>query len=71
MWFQGNKDRGTERVILTTSHYDTESEILIKAGKKGYTITSIPVKTIYNGTDSDINKFTDTLRFFSLIWRTL
>lgn len=58
-------------VCLETSHYDTESEILIKSGKAGCRIASIPIKTIYNGSPSHINKFKDTLRFFRLVIKTL
>lgn len=58
-------------IVLETSHYDTESELLIKAGRAGYNISSIPVKTIYNGSQSHINKFIDTIRFISLLWKAL
>ncbi|MEK7803020.1 MAG: glycosyltransferase family 2 protein, partial [Deltaproteobacteria bacterium] len=50
-----------KNVTLETSHYDTESELIMKAGKAGYNISSIPVKTIYNGSESHINKFLDTV----------
>lgn len=69
--FKAIRTEVLKTITLTTFHYDTESEVLIKAGRKGYTISSIPVKTIYNGINSDINKFTDTLRFFHLVWRSL
>jgi len=60
-----------KNVTLETSHYDTESELIMKAGRAGYNISSIPVKTIYNGSDSHINKFLDTVRFIRLLWKTL
>lgn len=58
-------------IVLETSHYDTESELLIKAGRTGYNISSIPVKTIYNDSKSHINKFTDTIRFVNLLWKAI
>lgn len=58
-------------ISLETSHYDTESELLMKAGRVGYSIASIPIKTIYNGAPSHINKFIDTMRFIKLIWKML
>lgn len=58
-----------KKVVLRTSHYDTESELLIKAARFGFRITSIPVTTIYNGSKSKINKFNDTLRFVRLMLR--
>lgn len=36
-----------ESIPLWTSRYDTESEILIKAGMRGMKITCVPIKTIY------------------------
>ncbi len=63
------KRKVLENVQLTTSHYDTESEILLKAGKKGFKIKSVPVKTVYLSQQSGINPFLDTLRFIRLIWK--
>jgi len=54
---------------LSTTKYETESEILIKAGRLGYKIESVPVKTIYCGQKSKINPFIDTLRFLRLLTR--
>lgn len=69
--FRAINARVLKGLSLQTSHYDTESELLIKSGKAGYRISSIPIKTIYNGAPSNINKFTDTLRFLRLLWKTL
>lgn len=55
------------RIDFSTSKYETESEILIKAARLGFRIESIPVKTIYSGQLSRINPFVDTIRFFRLI----
>jgi glycosyltransferase involved in cell wall biosynthesis len=51
------------RIDLSTSKYETESEVLIKAGHLGFKIESIPVKTIYSGQKSQIDPFIDSLRF--------
>jgi glycosyltransferase involved in cell wall biosynthesis len=51
------------RIDLSTSKYETESEVLIKAAHLGFKIESIPVKTIYSGEKSQINPLVDTLRF--------
>ena len=57
-------------VRLDSSHFDLESEILIKACRKGARISQVQIRTIYFGTDdSKINPFTDTVRFFQLLWR--
>lgn len=56
------------KVVLKTSHFETESELLMKAAKEGFRISSIPIATIYNGSKSSINKVTDTARFLRLLW---
>jgi glycosyltransferase involved in cell wall biosynthesis len=56
-----------EKARLTTTNYETESEILIKASRKGFKITEIPIKTIYRNQASNINAFIDTLRFIRLV----
>jgi len=58
-----------EKLKLSTSKYETESEILIQASRLGFKIESIPVKTIYSGQKSRINPFVDTLRFLRFIIR--
>ncbi len=56
-----------KKISLKTIHYDQESEILIEAGRAGYKIGSVDVKTIYGKGKSTIHPFTDTLRFLKLI----
>ena len=67
--FRAIRCKVLETIMLRTTHYDTESELIIKAGRAGFRMTSIPVITIYNGSKSSINKFTDTLRFIRLMSR--
>lgn len=69
--FRAINSRVLKNIILETSHYDTESELIIKAGRAGYKIKSIPIKTIYNDSQSHINKFLDTVRFIRLVYNTL
>jgi glycosyltransferase involved in cell wall biosynthesis len=61
--------RVLESVKLCTRHYDTESEFLFEAARKGFKIHSVPVSTIYRGEMSYIQALADTRRFISLIWR--
>ena len=58
-----------EKFKLSTSKYETESEILIQASRLGFKIESVPVRTIYSGQKSQINPFVDTLRFLRFIIR--
>ena len=56
-----------QKITLSTSKYETESEILIKAARLGFKIEFVPIKTIYSGQKSQINPFVDTLRFLRFI----
>ena len=56
---------------LRTSHYETESEILMQAGRKGYRIDSVPISSIYGEEKSAIRPMRDTLRFILLVMRNL
>jgi glycosyltransferase involved in cell wall biosynthesis len=60
-----------KKVKLKAKKYDLESEILIKAGRKGFKIDAVPIKTIYPGGKSFINPLIDTGRFIKLMWRSL
>lgn len=61
------KSEVLQKIILSTSKYETESEILIQAARLGFKIESVPVRTIYSGQKSRINPFVDTLRFLRFI----
>jgi glycosyltransferase involved in cell wall biosynthesis len=57
-------------VTLESLRYDMESEILIRAARRGFSIASVPVSTIYHDEESSIHPFVDTLRFIRLVWRS-
>ena len=56
-------------ITLESRRYDMESEILIRAARRGFSVASVPVSTIYHDEESSINPFVDTLRFIRLVWR--
>lgn len=56
---------------LVTTRYDTESELLIRAARRGYRISSVAIESIYTGTVSHINPLIDTLRFIRLVVRSV
>ncbi len=58
-------------VLLSSSAFEIESEVLIKASKKKYRIASVPVRTIYGDEVSKINPFFDTARFIIYIVREM
>jgi len=55
---------------LTTSRYEIESEMIIRAGRAGGRIASVPVQTIYGDERSFINPFVDTGRFLRMVARS-
>ena len=57
---------------LSTARFETETEMLIQAGRAGHKIVSVPIRTIYEpGRTSRIRPWRDTVRFFKLVWRNL
>jgi glycosyltransferase involved in cell wall biosynthesis len=58
-------------VRLVSRHYEIESEVLIKAARRGCRITSVACRTIYGGEKSHIHPFRDTLRSIRLSLRCL
>jgi len=54
---------------FASSDYEIETEVLMRAVKKGFPVFSVPIKTIYSDEQSKINPFVDTLRFFRYIVR--
>ena len=56
---------------LTSSDFQIETEVLIKANKKGYKIYSVAIKTIYRDEDSKINPLVDTFRFIIYITKEI
>ena len=57
-------------IELVSEKYDTESEILIRAARKGYRISSVDIESIYHDEKSHINPVIDTLRFIRLIFKS-
>lgn len=53
---------------LSTVRFETETEMLIQAGRAGHKIVSVPIRTIYvAGRNSHIQPCRDTVRFFRLV----
>ena len=60
-----------EAVDYENNRYDAESEILVRASRKGFVITEVPIQTIYRDECSKIHVFWDTLRFVRFFFRHL
>lgn len=65
------KKEALQKIKLSTSKYETESEILIKAARQGFKIESVPIKSVYINAVSRINPFLDTLRFIRFLFTQL
>ncbi len=56
---------------LVTTRYDTESEVLIRAARRGYRTAAVAIESIYTGAVSHINPVVDTFRFVRLVARSM
>jgi glycosyltransferase involved in cell wall biosynthesis len=53
---------------FSTARFETETEMLIQAGRAGHKIASVPIRTIYEtGRTSRVHPWRDTVRFFRLV----
>jgi len=56
---------------FVTTRYDTESELLIRAARRGYSTAAVAITSIYTGAVSHISPIVDTLRFVRLVSRSM
>lgn len=56
--------RALKNISLNCDDFEIETEMLMKAAKRGYRICCVPIKTIYQDEESKINPLKDTVRFF-------
>lgn len=61
-----------KNIELRTRNFETEPELILKACWLNYQVKNVPISTIYHEDSvSQVNKFTDTLKFFRLIAKSL
>jgi glycosyltransferase involved in cell wall biosynthesis len=60
-----------QEVELDCSHYDLETEVIIKAARQGLRIGSCPIRTIYGDEVSRFKNLKDSIRFLQVILRSL
>jgi len=63
------KRQALEKIKLSATKYETESELLIRGARSGFRIESVSIKTIYGSQKSRINPLWDTLRFIGFIMK--
>ncbi len=59
------------RLSLQTTRFEIESEMILDAARTGARISSIPVRSVYEGGSSHIRPVRDTIRFFSFLFSYL
>jgi glycosyltransferase involved in cell wall biosynthesis len=58
-------------ISLKSNDFEIETEVLMKAAKKGYRIYSVDIKTIYGNEKSQISPFKDTVRFIVYFFKEI
>jgi glycosyltransferase involved in cell wall biosynthesis len=58
-----------ERVRLDAAGYEAETEFLMKAARRGFTIEFVPVQTIYGAEKSHMTHWATTVNFIKVISR--
>lgn len=56
-------------LFLPSENYDYETEMLLIASRRGFTVASVPVSTVYGEEKSKIHPVRDTIRFYRLMAR--
>jgi glycosyltransferase involved in cell wall biosynthesis len=54
-------------VTITCTRFTMESEVIIKAARRGFPVRSVPVQTLYLGGRSHISHLTDSLRWIRAV----
>jgi len=66
------KSDALRKIKLRTRNFDTEPEIIMRAGWNNMKILNVPIKTIYHDDfKSYVNPVTDTIKFFKLVFNSL
>jgi glycosyltransferase involved in cell wall biosynthesis len=61
-----------KNIELRTRNFETEPELILKACWLKYKVKNVPISTIYHEDSvSQVNKFTDTFKFFRLVAKSL
>jgi glycosyltransferase involved in cell wall biosynthesis len=66
------KAQALKKIKLKTKNFDTEPEIILRAGWHDMKIINVPIKTIYHEEfTSYVNPVKDTIKFFRLVFNSL
>jgi glycosyltransferase involved in cell wall biosynthesis len=59
------------QVALQSKRYDLETEVIIKAARRGFRIGHVPIQTIYAGEVSRFKNVIDSARFLKVVLKSL
>lgn len=66
--FRGIRCEVLREVHATGDRYEFETDFIIRAANAGFTITNVPISTIY-GPQSYFREFRDAMRVIGVLWR--
>lgn len=66
--YRGIRREVLEEVLAEGDRYEFETDFVIRAARAGFSITNIPISTIY-GPASYFREFHDAMRVIGVIWR--
>ncbi|MBI3580211.1 MAG: glycosyltransferase family 2 protein [Ignavibacteriales bacterium] len=58
-----------ENIMIESNGYEAETEFLIKAARKGFSIQFVPIQTVYNGERSYMTHWHTTKRFIQVLMK--
>lgn len=58
-----------EAIAIESTGYEAETEFLIKAARKGFSIEFVPIQTVYNGERSYMTHWHTTKRFIQVLMK--
>lgn len=67
--FRWISSRLWDGIRLSSSRYEVESELVIRAARSGFRVTSVPISSVYRREVSFIRPIRDTVRFLLLLVR--
>ena len=69
--YRAAKREAIGRLQLESSRFEIESEMILEAARTHSRISSVPVRSVYEGGTSHIHPLRDTVRFFKFLFKYL
>ena len=63
------KRRVLSEVVVRSAGFEAETEFLMKAARRGFRISFVPIETIYNGQKSHMTNWKTTINFIRVLLR--